>query len=220
MCSVAQVARQELAKLRKQELWLTADTNEICDSPEYMIELLLKYRERDIRGFQSLLFVEQPCQRDLRRRMHDVRKLAAIKPVLVDEALASLEDFDLAVQLGYSGVALKTCKCQSEQLVIAAKASRLGFLCSVQDLANTGIALVQSVGLAGRLPTVKAVESNSRQFYPASNEPERRVHPGVFRLTDGQIVTRSIAGPGLGYRWQEIDRKFQRQDTPELVRRR
>ena len=60
--------------------------------------------------------------------MLDVRKLAAIKPVIVDEALASLEDLELALELGYSGAALKSCKCQSEELVIAARLTEHGEL--------------------------------------------------------------------------------------------
>jgi len=208
MLSVVAVARQEQQKLGLDELWLTADTNEMCESPQYMIELLNKFRERDARAFDSLLYVEQPCERDLRRRMLDVRELAAIKPVIVDEALGSLEDLDLALELGYSGAALKSCKCQSEQLVVAAKLTEMGLPFAIQDLTNPGIALLQSVGLAGRLNTIRGVESNSRQFYPATSDPERRVHPGVYRLRNGRIDTSTLRGPGLGYRWHEIEREF------------
>jgi len=213
MLAVVSIAREEHAKLgadnhRIGELTLTADTNEMCDSPQYMVELLQKLRERDVRAFDSLLYVEQPCERDLRRRMIDVRELAAIKPVIVDEALASLEDLQLALELGYSGAALKSCKCQSAELVIAAKLSELGLLLAVQDLTNPGIALLHSAGLAGRLGTIRGVESNSRQFYPATSEPERRVHPGFYRLNKGRINTSTLGGSGLGYRWDEIGRQL------------
>jgi len=210
LLAVVAVARQEHARLGIEELWLTADTNEMCESPQYMIELLKKLRESDSRAFDSLLYVEQPCERDLPRRMLDVRELAAMKPVIVDEALASLEDLDLALELGYSGAALKSCKCQSEELVIAARLTEQGLPLAVQDLSNPGIALLHSVGLAGRLKTIRGVESNSRQFYPTTNDPERKVHPGVYRLTDGRINTNSIRGPGLGYRWNEIYRPLEK----------
>jgi len=208
LISVAKVARQGHAKLGTKEVWYTADTNEMCDSPEYMIELLEKLRENDRRAFDSLLYVEQPCERDLRRRMLDVHELAALKPVIVDEALASLEDLDLALKLGYSGAALKSCKCQSEELVIAAKLTEKGLPLAVQDLTNPGISLVHSVGLAGRLKTIRGVESNSRQFLPDASVLESKVHPGVFRLTQGKINTSTISGTGLGYRWDEIGRTF------------
>jgi len=208
LLNVVAVTREEHAKLGINELWLTGDTNEMCESPEYMIELLEKFRAADPPAFESMLYVEQPCERDLRRRMLDVRKLAEVKPVIVDEALASLEDLELALELGYSGAALKSCKCQSEELVIAARLAEYGLPLAVQDLTNPGIALLHSVGLAGRLKTIRGVETNSRQFCPGSSEPERQIHPGVYRLTAGQIDTSTIQGPGLGYRWQEIDREF------------
>ena len=205
---IAKVAREEHQKLGINELWLTADTNEMCDTPEYLVEMLLKLKERDQQTFDSLLYLEQPCERDLARRKLNVEKLAEIKPVIVDEALGSLEDFELAIELGYSGIALKSCKCQSEQLIMAAKASQLGLPYAVQDLACPGIALLHSVGLAGHLNTIKGVESNSRQFYPTVSEPEKKVHPGVYRLTNGKIDTKTITGTGLGYQWDQIHRNI------------
>ena len=207
MMGVAAVAREEHRRLGIDGLWFTADSNEMCESPQYMVELLRKLNDCDSRAFESLLYIEQPCERDLQRRMLDVRELAAIKPVIVDEALSSMEDFDLAVELGYSGAALKTCKCQSAELLITAKAGSLGLALSVQDLANPGIALLQSVGLAGHLRTIRGVESNSRQFFSNTNEAERAVHPGVYHLSDGRIQTHTIRGPGLGYCWEKIGRE-------------
>jgi len=206
--AVAAVAHEEHRKLGLKGLFLTADTNEQCESPEYMVELLTKLRERAPAVFEALLYVEQPCERDLARRMLDVRALAALKPVVIDEALTSLADFELAMRLGYSGVALKTCKCQSAELVMAAKAARMGIPYTVQDLTNPGIALVHSVALAGHLRPIRGVEANSRQFFPDASEPERAVHPGLFRLHDGKIGTSTIRGTGLGYQWTRIGRRF------------
>jgi len=75
-------------------------------------------------------------------------------------------------------------------------------------LTNPGIALIHSVGLAGRIKTIRGVETNSRQFFPATSAPEKKVHPGVYQLTDGKINTTTITGSGLGYRWDEIGRTF------------
>lgn len=205
---VVGVARQVHKKIGIAGLWLTADTNEMCDSPQYMVELLGKVRQADAEAFNSLLYCEQPCERDLQRRRLDVRELAAIKPVIIDEALSSLEDLDLAIELGYNGIALKSCKCQSAELVMVAKAVEAGLIYSVQDLTNPGIALLHSVSLAGHLQPIRGVESNSRQFFPATSGPERRIHPGIFRLTDGKIHTATITGTGLGYQWDKIARRF------------
>lgn len=206
--AVVAVARGEHRRLGIEDLWLTLDPNEMCDTPDVMTELLRRFRERDPRGFDSVLYVEQPCERDLNRRRLDVRELAMLTPVIADEALGGLDDLHTALELGYSGAALKSCKCQSEQLIMAALLTERGLPFSVQDLANPGIALLHSVGLAGRLQTIHGVESNSRQFFPSASNPERRVHPGVFRLTNGRIDTRSLSGNGLGYRWNEIGRRF------------
>ena len=137
-----------------------------------------------------------------------MRRLARMKPVIVDESLTDLRAFDLALELGWSGIALKSCKCQSADLVFASRAEKAGIPYTVQDLTNPGIALIHSVGLAARLNTLMGVEANSRQFFPKASEPEAKVHPGVFCLKEGCATTESLTGPGLGYRWQEIGRRF------------
>jgi L-alanine-DL-glutamate epimerase-like enolase superfamily enzyme len=203
---VAAIAREEQRKQGYSELYLTADTNEQCESPDYCIELLERIREDDKETFEKILYLEQPTGRDLEKYQFDMRKLAKIKPVIIDESLTTMADFDRALEQGWSGIALKACKCQSASLVFACRAERLGIAYTVQDLTNPGIALIQSVGLAGHLRTLKGVEANSRQFFPWASKAEARVHPGVFKLRDGCIETTSIRGNGLGYRWEEIDR--------------
>ena len=208
LLDVVKVAREEHRRLGIEDLWISADTNEMCESPDYMVELLRNLKQQDPAAFRSVLYVEQPCERDLRRRRLDVRELASLKPVIIDEALTSLEDFELALELGYRGVALKTCKCQSAELVIAAKARAAEIPFAVQDLTNPGIALLHSAGLAGRLGTIRGVEANGRQFFPGASEPERTVHPQAYRLASGRIGTSTIRGPGLGYQWERIGRSF------------
>lgn len=208
LLDVTRIAREEHRKLGIEELWLTLDTNEMCDSPQYAEELLLQLQEKDSRAFDSILYLEQPCERDLNRRRLDVHSLSAIKPVIVDEAMASLEDLELSQELGYAGVALKACKCQSAELVIAARAVEDDISIAIQDLACPGIALLQSARLGAQLPTIHGVETNGRQFYPRASDPERGVHPGMFRLEEGQLDLASISGNGFGYRWDEIGREF------------
>jgi L-alanine-DL-glutamate epimerase-like enolase superfamily enzyme len=205
---VAAIAHEEHKKLGLKELFFSADTNEQCKSPDYCVELLQKLREADPTTYKELLYLEQPTERDLHLHKFDMRALAKLKPVILDESLMTLEDFDLAMELGWSGVALKACKCQSAALVFGCKAERLKIPYTIQDLTNPGIALIQSVGMAAHLHTLKGVEANSRQFFPGVSTAEARVHPGVFKLTDGAIETASIRGTGLGYRWKEIGRTF------------
>lgn len=206
LLEVEQVAREAQAAAGVDELYLSIDTNEQCPSPEYIVELLHKTREQRPSAYEAMLYVEQPTERDLRAHRFDMSPIAALKPVIIDESLMTLEDFELAMQLNWSGIALKTCKCHSHALLFAAKAAEAGVPYTVQDLTNTGISLVHSVGVAARLSPMMGVEANSPQFFPASNRPEATVHPGTFRRVDGRVSTETFGATGLGYRWQEIPR--------------
>ena len=113
----------------------------------------------------------------------------------MDESLTTLEDFRLALELGWSGIALKTCKCQSSDLIFLAKAQEAGIPYTIQDLTDPGLALLQSVGLAARTHTIKGVESNSRQYFPQISLAEAKVHPEIFRIKDGNVSTSALQEP-------------------------
>jgi len=185
--------------------FLTADTNEQCAHPEYIVEYLEKVRERQGHVFDEILYIEQPTERDLSAHRFDMRPIAAVKPVLIDESLTTPEDFRLAMELGWSGIALKSCKCLSSDMLFVPMAEMAGIPYAVQDLTNPSIALIESVGLAARTHTIKGVEANSRQFFPAANEGIAAVHRGLTDIRDGYAYTASLRGTGLGYRIDEID---------------
>jgi L-alanine-DL-glutamate epimerase-like enolase superfamily enzyme len=199
---------QEVRATRRRDLpdrpFLTADTNEQCLSPDYIVEYLAKLRAAEARVYDELLYVEQPTERDLRVRNWDMRPIARLKPVLIDESLTTIEDFRLAMELGWSGIALKSCKCLSADLLFVPLAEFAGAPYAVQDLTNPSIALLESVGLAARLHTLKGVEANSRQFFPAANASVARLHPAICDLRDGFARTESLAGTGLGMRIDDI----------------
>ena len=127
-------------------------------------------------------------------------------PVVLDEGLTSLEAIDQALDLGWSGIALKTCKTQSLMLLALAKAHGLNLHVSVQDLTNPGIALLHSAGLAARLPVTRPIETNARQYYPDTSTPEATIFPGIYRPTNGAISTDGLDGPGLSYQIDRIPR--------------
>jgi len=203
--SVYCVVREALAEAGKSEVYLTADANEMCEDVEYVIEYLSKVRERSPEAYEAILYVEQPTTRHLFERPLDVARAARLKPVLADEALSGLEAMDEALRQGYTGVALKTCKGQSNSLLMLAKATEAGVPYSVQDLTLTGLGLIQSVGLAARIRPIMGVEANARQFCPAASRRAEQVHPGIFRARDGLHDTSSLRGPGFGYRFDELD---------------
>jgi L-alanine-DL-glutamate epimerase-like enolase superfamily enzyme len=206
MVEVHRVARTAQARIGLNELHYSADTNEQCDEPGYLVEWLRRLRERAPDAHDAILYLEQPTERDLARRRLDMRPVSALKPTILDESLTSLEDMDLALELGWSGIALKTCKGQSGSMLYVARCEEEGIPYMLQDLTNPGIALIQSVGLAARTRTMMGVEANSCQFFPATSTPEAAVHPGIFRRAGGRVSTASIGGPGLGYRIDRIPR--------------
>ncbi len=204
---IAREARVEIGA-DPDALRFSADTNEQCEHPQYIVDYLRRLRELDPFAFDHLLYVEQPTERDLRAHRYDMRSIAALKPVIIDESLTSLEDFALAMELGWSGIALKTCKGHSNALIFAAKAAAHGIPYTIQDLTNPGISLLHSVGLAARLYPMMGVEANSPQFFPATSRPEETVHPNIFNRRGGMVRTSSLRGPGLGYRVAEIPRRI------------
>src|SRR5690606_1008361 len=114
-------------------------------------------------------------------------------------SLVDLESLLLARDLGYSGVALKTCKGHSEALLMAAAAQKFGLFLCVQDLTCPGYSFLHSASLAARVPTVAAIEGNSRQYCPAGNAAWAGHYPTMFRITDGTVGTAALAENGLGF---------------------
>ena len=175
------------------------DFNERCPNVSYLLEFLRKLKEQTPAGFERIQYVEQPTARDLRANRDNVMHEAAkLKPVVIDESLVDLESLLLAREMGYTGAALKACKGQSQSLLLAAAAQKLGMFLCVQDLTCPGASLIHSAGLAAHVPGVAAIESNARQYVPAANKPWEERFPGIFRITDGTIATGTLTGLGLG----------------------
>lgn len=181
------------------EWYYSLDFNEQCQDVSYLLELLHKLQERTPRGFDRVQYIEQPTDRNLKahpeNKMHEAAKL---KPVVIDEALTDLEALLLAREQGYTGAALKACKGQSQSMLMAAAAQKMGLFLCVQDLTCPGASLIHSAGLAAHVPGVAAIESNSRQYCPAANEAWSVRFPGIFKITDGSLDTSCLDGIGLG----------------------
>lgn len=181
-------------------IFLSADSNEMHESPEAVVEYLSKLRERSSLAYRSLLYLEQPTERDLEAHRFDMRCVAALKPVLVDEGVTDVDKLELARELGWSGIGLKTCKGHAASLLYAALCQAGGLLMTVQDLTNPGLSFVHSAGLAARLPTLMGVEYNARQYLPTSQEDVQRRHESLFRVRLGRIRLDTLAPVGLGHR--------------------
>ncbi len=197
--SIERVAAEAQAARGCRDWRYSADFNEKCGSVEYVIDFLARIGEGSPAALRRLQYIEQPMPRDLKSRRERVDAAAKIKPVVVDESLVDYESLLLARELGYSGVALKTCKGHSEALLMAAAAQKFGMFLCVQDLTCPGASFLHSASLAARIPGVAAVEGNGRQYCPAANRGWSERFPSMFRIVDGTVGTGALKGPGLGF---------------------
>lgn len=176
------------------------DFNERCDSESYVLDLLDEISGRDESALGCVAYIEQPTHRDLAAHPENtMHRVAQRLPVVIDESLVDLASLRLAVEQGYSGVALKACKGHSEALLMAAVAQHENLYLCVQDLTCIGASLLHSASLAAHIPKVAAIESNGRQFCPAGNAAWLDRYPRMFDVQDGVLPTACLSGPGLGY---------------------
>jgi L-alanine-DL-glutamate epimerase-like enolase superfamily enzyme len=175
------------------------DFNEGCPNVAYLLEFLRRLREATPTGFDRIVYIEQPTARDLRKdRANVMHEAARLRPVVIDESLTDLEALLLAREMGYTGVALKACKGQSQAMLMAAAAQKFGMFLCVQDLTCPGASLIHSAGIAARVPGNAGIEANARQFVPRANQPWEPGFPGLFTIRDGVMRTGQLTGPGLG----------------------
>ncbi len=174
------------------------DFNERCPNVEYVLEYLRKVNELTPRGFARILYLEQPTARDLKgNRQNVMREAAKLRPVVIDESLTDMESLLLAREMGYTGVALKACKGQSQAMLMAAAAQKYRMFLCVQDLTCPGASLIHSAGIAAHVPGVSGIEANARQYMPAANKPWESRFPGLFKVTRGVLDTSQLDQEGL-----------------------
>lgn len=179
--------------------WIySLDFNERCPNVGYLLDFdrILGARAPD--AFRRVQYIEQPTARDLAsNRANTMFEAARLRPVVIDESLTGLDALLLAREMGYTGVALKACKGQSQTLLLAAAAQKYNMFRCVQDLTCPGAALVHSVGIAAHIPGVSALEANAREYVPSASAGWEKRYPGIFNVRDGYLDTAGLDGPGL-----------------------
>jgi L-alanine-DL-glutamate epimerase-like enolase superfamily enzyme len=193
-------AATETERRRGISRWYySLDFNEKCPNVDYLLEFLRRVKEKTPGGFERIQYVEQPTARDLKTHRQNVMHAAArLKPIVIDESLTDFENLMLSREMGYTGAALKACKTQSQAMLMAAAGRKYKMFLCVQDLTCPGASLIHSAGLAAHVPTVAAIEANSRQYVPIANKPWEARFPGIFRIKDGMMDTSGLTGAGLG----------------------
>ncbi|MBM3187468.1 MAG: hypothetical protein FJZ90_01965 [Chloroflexi bacterium] len=188
--------------------WLTADFNCTVTDPAYVTETLDRLLIEEPHIYGMILYVEQPFPYDLEAHPMDVRSVSARKPLFMDESAHDWKLVRLGRELGWTGVALKTCKTQTGALLSLCWAKAHGMTLMVQDLTNPMLAQIPHVLLAAYAGTIMGVETNAMQFYPDASLAEEAVHPGLYRRRAGEVDLSSLRGPGFGYRLGEIRREL------------
>ncbi|HOZ45008.1 MAG TPA: hypothetical protein PLO37_05165 [Candidatus Hydrogenedentes bacterium] len=186
--------------------WLTSDFNCTVTDPAYVNDILDRLVLEQPRLYGMILYVEQPFPYELETHRIDVHSVSARKPLFMDESAHDWRLIRLGRQLGWTGVALKTCKTQTGALLSLCWAKAHGMTLMVQDLTNPMLAQVPHVLLAAHAGTIMGVETNAMQFYPEASRAEMAVHPGLYRRRGGRVDLRTIHGSGFGYRLAEIHR--------------
>lgn len=187
---------------------LSADFNCTVHDPRYVCEILDRLRADEPGTFSRLLYVEQPFPYELAAHPIPVQSVSARKPLFLDESAHDWRVIRQGRELGWTGVALKTCKTQTGALLSACWAQAHGMQLMVQDLTNPMLAQLTHALLAAHVATLRGIETNAMQFYPAVSEPEAKIHPGLYQRRNGRIRLDTIIGPGFGYREQEIRREL------------
>ena len=200
LTSVGRIAAEEGA------LWLTSDFNCTVTDPAYVNEILDRLVVEHPRIYGMILYVEQPFPYDLQHHQIDVHGVSARKPLFMDESAHDWRLVRLGRKLGWTGVALKTCKTQTGALLSLCWAKAHGMTLMVQDLTNPMLAQIPHVLLAAHAGTIMGVETNAMQFYPAASLPEAAVHPGLYARRSGKVNLTTLSGPGFGYRLDAIRR--------------
>ena len=177
---------------------LSVDPNEGYQQPAMMLEMLDRVAAEKPQVLPALDYIEQPTPRDLGAYTDTLHEVAARVPVVVDESLDDLENLDWIHRLGWSGLAVKTCKGHTHSLLAYCWGRHHRLYLTLQDLTNPGLALVHSANFCAHLRLdVDCFEGNYRQFMPLSRPHEQAVHPAYFQIADGQLILPPDMGAGL-----------------------
>jgi L-alanine-DL-glutamate epimerase-like enolase superfamily enzyme len=179
--------------------WLTTDFNCTVQEPAYVNEILDRLMRDEPRIYGMILYVEQPFPYELEQNRIDVHSVSARKPLFMDESAHDWKMVQIGRELGWTGVALKTCKTLTGAILSLCWAKRHGMTLMVQDLTNPMLAQVPHVLLAAHAGTIMGVETNAMQFYPEASKFEAQFHPGLYRRVNGKLDLTTIYGPGFGY---------------------
>ncbi|MBR5490045.1 MAG: hypothetical protein IKV79_02105 [Oscillospiraceae bacterium] len=191
---------------------LTTDFNCTVEEPGYVCDMLDKLKAEEPEIFSRILYVEQPFPYELEKNRIDVHEVSSRCLLLMDESAHDWRFVELGYELGWNGVALKTCKTLTGAMLSLCWARSHDMAIMVQDLTNPRLAIIPHALLAANVGTIMGVEVNSMQFCPDASGDTARVHPGLYRRRDGKISFATLGDTGFGYRYDEILASLEKED--------
>lgn len=202
------------------DYFVSLDGNEQYADADGAVELLQRMQATPAlaRLYRAIAFVEQPVARK-NALAQDMRALAALKPVIVDESDGELDSFVQARARGYAGISSKTCKGLYKSMLNAARCVAWNaegdgtrYFMSAEDLTiQAGLALQQDLALVNLLG-ITHVERNGHHyvngmaalpaaeqqaFLAAHSDLYEHTHGATrLRIRDGRIALASLDCPG------------------------
>lgn len=186
---------------------LTADFNCTVTEPSYVCRILDKLKVEHEQIFNIILYIEQPFPYDMEKYRIDVHEVSQRKLLLMDESAHDWHYLELGMNLGWTGVALKTCKTLTGAMLMLCFARVHNLKIMVQDLTNPKLAIIPHVLLAANVGTIMGVECNSMQFCPKASDEEAFIHPLLYKRNDGIVKFDTLGKVGFGYRTAEMHKK-------------
>jgi len=178
--------------------YYSLDFNEQCPDVDYLLNFMRRIEKGSPSCYERITFIEQPTRRDLVATPEQfLFRASQLKPVVMDESLTGFDALLRGREIGYTGVALKACKGQSQSMVLNAAAQEFKMYMTAQDLTCPGASLIQSAGIAAHVSKIDTLESNAREYVPSANLPWLEKFPGLFEVRDGKLHTANLTGPGL-----------------------
>jgi len=147
--------KQDLSRLARiweilpheKEPVVTLDANEAFDDLELFAQFVTRLEREQLGLFQHIAFIEQPLHRRIALDMKSakwIRRIAAKRPIIIDESDDSIDAFPRARTVGYSGTSHKNCKGVFKSLINKCLISHLALqdqeaVMSAEDLQNLPI---------------------------------------------------------------------------------
>ena len=224
---------------------ITLDANESYRDLKSFAAFVDSFEKDQVGAFQHVEYIEQPLPRSLTIGKEErawLKKIAAKKPLLIDEADGTLDAYKLALADGYQGTSHKNCKgffksLLNYGLVVHHASKGKDVFLSAEDLQNLPIVPLHqdfvSVGLLG----LNHCERNGHHYnYGLSMLSEKdkasvaKHHTDLYekrkgewflRIRGGKVRCASLQCPGFGVRdepdWKSMTaiRRWVRKRHPE-----